>query len=65
VWIQFRPPIPHDAASLIERGMLFVHPLKGTPEGDEKRSVFRKNREAAVSGQRPASSGRQPAGGTQ
>jgi hypothetical protein len=44
VWIQFRPPIPQTATTLVERGMLAVHPVKASPDGDAMRSVFRGKR---------------------
>jgi hypothetical protein len=44
VWIQFRPPIPQTAATLLERRMLAVHPVKASPEGDAMRAAFRAQR---------------------
>lgn len=44
VWIQFRPPIPQTATALLERHMLAVHPVKGSPEGEAMRAVFRAQR---------------------
>ncbi len=44
VWLQFLPPVPISAESLVERGILAVHPVKGTPEGDAMRDVFRRHR---------------------
>jgi hypothetical protein len=44
VWLQFLPPVPVDANTLVERGMLAVHPVKATPEGDAMREVFRERR---------------------
>ena len=44
VWIQFRPPIPQTATTLLERGMLAVHPVKASPEGEAMRAVFRARR---------------------
>ncbi len=44
VWIQFRPPVPHDADALVERGILAVHPVKATPDGERMRAAFRARR---------------------
>jgi hypothetical protein len=41
IWIQFRPPVPHSAASLLERGILAVHPLKACPESNAMRAALR------------------------
>jgi hypothetical protein len=49
VWIQFRPPVPLDAGTLLERGMLAVHPVKGTPDGNAMRQAFRAARQTAAS----------------
>jgi hypothetical protein len=46
VWIQFRPPIPQTATTLLERRMLAVHPVKASPEGEAMRAVFRAKRPA-------------------
>jgi hypothetical protein len=45
VWLQFLPPVPVDADALLARGMLAVHPVKATPEGDAMREVFARHRE--------------------
>ncbi len=44
VWLQFLPPVPVSAEALVERGILAVHPVKNTPEGDAMRAVFRRHR---------------------
>ena len=44
VWLQFLPPVPVDAEVLIARGMLAVHPVKATPQGNAMRAVFAQNR---------------------
>ena len=48
VWLQFLPPIPVSADVLVERGILAVHPVKNTPEGDAMRDVFRRQRQLHV-----------------
>jgi hypothetical protein len=53
VWIQFRPPVPHDARTLLERDILAVHPVKGTPEGLAMRAAFRTAREHRRAATRP------------
>lgn len=45
VWLQFLPPVPLGADALITRGMLAVHPVKATPDGDAMREVFARHRE--------------------
>ena len=44
VWLQFLPPVPVSAESLVESGILAVHPVKGTPEGNAMRAVFQRYR---------------------
>lgn len=46
VWLQFLPPVPIDAATLIAHGMLAVHPVKATPDGEAMRECFRQRRPA-------------------
>jgi hypothetical protein len=36
-WLQYRPPLPVSAEQIVERGILVVHPVKGTPIGDAMR----------------------------
>jgi hypothetical protein len=48
VWLQFLPPVPLGADALIARGMLAVHPVKATPDGDAMREVFARHRESAT-----------------
>jgi hypothetical protein len=50
VWLQFLPPVPVSAAALLEQGMLAVHPVKATVDGDAMRAVFRRQREAMTAG---------------
>jgi hypothetical protein len=42
--------VPVSAAALLEQGMLAVHPVKATAEGDAMRAVFRRQREAMTAG---------------
>jgi hypothetical protein len=44
VWLQFLPPVPLSAETLLERRLLAVHPVKSTPDGEAMREVFRKHR---------------------
>jgi hypothetical protein len=47
VWIQFRPPLPIDAAQLLQRGIRAVHPVKLSPEGEAMRAEFKLRRPRA------------------
>lgn len=53
VWLQFLPPVPLDANALLARGMLAVHPVKASPEGDAMRAVFARKRESVATAARP------------
>jgi hypothetical protein len=53
VWLQFLPPVPLDANALLARGMLAVHPVKASPEGDAMRAVFARRRESVAAAARP------------
>ena len=44
VWIQFRPPLPIDAAQLLQQGIRAVHPVKLSPEGETMRAEFKLRR---------------------
>ncbi|GEM_PF-1771401 len=44
VWLQFLPPVPLTATTILERGYMAVHPVKATPEGTIMREVFRRRR---------------------
>jgi hypothetical protein len=44
VWLQFLPPVPLSADEVLARGMLAVHPVKASPEGQAMREVFRRRR---------------------
>jgi hypothetical protein len=48
VWLQFLPPVPVGADALITRGILAVHPVKATPDGDAMREVFARHRELTM-----------------
>jgi len=53
VWLQFLPPVPESPEALIARGMLAVHPVKATPEGDAMRAVFARMRDSVAARGRP------------
>jgi hypothetical protein len=46
VWLQFLPPVPLSADTIVARGILAVHPVKPSPDGDAMREIFRRHRAA-------------------